>query len=69
MIVVLDRQTPLRARPSIATTTPAARSVVLGLASPPERPIESAWPKWLVSGETAFKSVAHAGHRRSRRSD
>lgn len=69
MIVVLDRQAPLRTRPTIALSTPGSRSVVLGLAPTPARMIESAWPKWLMSVEHASKSVARAGHRRARRGD
>ena len=67
MIVVLDRQVPLRARPTIALSSTASRSVVLGLAQSPARPIESTWPKWLLSFENASRSVARSGHRRSRR--
>jgi hypothetical protein len=69
MIVVPDRQMQSRSRPIISLSGPGARSVVLGLASPPTRSVESDWPKWLMSFEHASKSVAHAGHRRSRRSD
>ncbi|MFZ0829860.1 MAG: hypothetical protein WCB18_02270 [Thermoplasmata archaeon] len=69
MIVVLDRQAPLRARPSIAMSTPASRSVMLGLAPAPARAIETAWPKWLMSFENTSKSVARSSHRRSRRSN
>jgi hypothetical protein len=69
MIVVLDRQTPIRARPTIAMSSPTSRSVVLGLAPAPARSIESAWPKWLLSFENAHQSVARSSHRRSRRSD
>ena len=68
MIVVLDRQSPLRGRPTIAMSTPAGRSVVLGLAPAPARSVESGWPKWLLSFENASKSVARSSHRRSRRS-
>jgi hypothetical protein len=67
MIVVLDRQSPSRARPTISLSAPGGRSVVLGLASPPTRSIESDWPKWLLSFEHASKSVARSGHRRPRR--
>jgi hypothetical protein len=69
MIVVLDRQTSGRARPTTSISNPGGRSVVLGLASPPARFLESDWPKWLMSFENASKSVARTGHRRSRRSD
>ncbi len=69
MIVVLDRQAPLRSRPTIPLSAPASRSVVLGLAPTPARLIESAWPKWLMSVENASKSVARTGHRRARRGD
>ena len=67
MIVVLDRQAPLRSRPTISFEAPGSRSVVLGLASAPERLMESPWPKWLVSFEHASRSVARSSHRRSRR--
>ncbi|MCI4353716.1 MAG: hypothetical protein L3K14_10130 [Thermoplasmata archaeon] len=67
MIVVLDRQAPLRNRPSFAMSTPGARNVVLGLAPAPARLMESAWPKWLVTFENTSRSVARASHRRSRR--
>ena len=69
MIVVLDRQVSARSRPTIPLSSPGARSVVLGLASPPARSVESDWPKWLMSFESASQSVARSGHRRSRRSD
>jgi len=69
MIVVLDRQAPLRSRPTIAMSAPGSRSVVLGLAPAPSRVIETAWPKWLASFENASKSVARSSHRRSRRSE
>jgi hypothetical protein len=69
MIVVPDRQVQPRSRPTISLSAPGARSVVLGLASPPLRSVEEDWPKWLISFEHASKSVARAGHRRSRRSD
>jgi hypothetical protein len=68
MIVVLDRQSSLRARPSAAMSNPASRSLVLGLAPAPSRVVESAWPKWLLSFEDASQSVGRTGHRRSRRS-
>ncbi len=67
MIVVLDRHSPLRARPTIALSTPGSRSLVLGLAPGPVRAVESAWPRWLLSFENASKSVARSSHRRSRR--
>ena len=69
MIVVLDRRGPLRARTASPVPAPGDRSVVLGLASPPARSVESPWPKWLSSYDNASKSVARAAHRRSRRSD
>jgi len=67
MIMVLDRQGPVRARPTIALSTPASRSVVLGLAPSPNRAIEAPWPRWLLSFENTSKSVARSSHRRSRR--
>lgn len=69
MIVVLDRQAPLRARTASPVPAAGGRSVVLGLAAPPARFDESPWPKWLSSYDNASKSVARAAHRRSRRSD
>jgi hypothetical protein len=69
MIVVLDHQTPVRSRPTIALSAPSTRSVVLGLATAPARSISSDWPKWLVSFENTSKSVARSGHRKSRRND
>jgi hypothetical protein len=68
MIVVLDRHSPLRGRPTISMSTPASRSLVLGLAPAPARLVESAWPKWLLSFENASPAEAHSPHRRSRRS-
>lgn len=68
MIVVLDRQAPLRARPTIAMSAPGTRSVVLGLAPAPQRAAEPTWPKWLMSYENTSRSVARSSHRRSRRS-
>jgi hypothetical protein len=69
MIVVLDRQAQVRARPTIAMSAPGSRSVMLGLAPSPARAIEMAWPKWLMSFENTSQSVARSSHRRSRRSD
>jgi hypothetical protein len=68
MIVVLDRQTTFRTRPTIPMSTPSSRSLVLGLAPAPARLVELAWPKWLLTFENASPSVAHSTHRRSRRS-
>jgi hypothetical protein len=68
MIVVLDRQSPLRSRPTIPMSTPMSRSLVLGLAPAPTALVESTWPKWLMSFENASRSAARPGHRRSRRS-
>jgi hypothetical protein len=68
MIVVLDRQSPLRGRTALAIASPDSRSLVLGLAPAPARLVESAWPKWLLSFENASSSEAHSPHRRSRRS-
>lgn len=69
MIVALDREAPLRARPTISMSTPGSRSVMLGLAPSPSRSVENAWPQWLLSFENASKSVARSSHRRSRRSE
>jgi hypothetical protein len=68
VIVVLDPQSPLRGRLANSISTPDYRSLVLGLAPPPARVVESAWPKWLLSFEHAPSSEAHSVHRRSRRS-
>jgi hypothetical protein len=68
MIVVLDRQAPLRARSADPHVRSESRSVMLGLAPTPSSSAVSAWPRWLISFESAHLTVARSSHRRSRRS-